>query len=118
MKSGRPCQCNRAVVGQFDDSQCVLCWLFMNRADYRELWGGGISLWGRIRNLHFAIVRLIGNYGKMAGRSERRKRRQLCDQCDLRDKVKDRCSMCGCCLSGVLLNKIKWKSEKCPAGKW
>ena len=38
--TGRPCRCNRAVVGAYTPDQCSLCWWFFNDEKHRARWGG------------------------------------------------------------------------------
>lgn len=34
----RPCECNNAIKGEYDKSQCRACWLFLNDQRYTKLW--------------------------------------------------------------------------------
>jgi hypothetical protein len=43
-------------------------------------------------------------------------RSQICASCP--DNDKGRCKLCGCSTCGVILNKTKLTTEKCPAGRW
>lgn len=35
----RPCTCYRAAVGEYDPSQCRMCWHALNSPKYQRLWG-------------------------------------------------------------------------------
>ena len=43
-------------------------------------------------------------------------RQQICRTCP--HNVNDRCSQCGCGVSGVLWNKTKYAVLSCPVGNW
>jgi hypothetical protein len=45
-------------------------------------------------------------------------RRSICNACEFRDPVEDRCLRCGCLLKGQLMNKLRMSEEQCPIGKW
>ena len=40
----------------------------------------------------------------------------LCRECP--DCRNDRCGRCGCFLGGLILDKTKLATERCPAGRW
>ena len=43
-----------------------------------------------------------------------KKRQEICNGCEYRKKLLNRCSVCGCFLSF----KTKLLSAECPVGKW
>jgi hypothetical protein len=47
-------------------------------------------------------------------------RYDICKSCDMFDFINSQCLLCGCNLSKkkVFLNKLAWKDQKCPSGKW
>jgi len=44
----------------------------------------------------------------------------ICGRCESFDKQNSQCMQCGCNLSRkkVFLNKLAWKDQQCPLGKW
>jgi hypothetical protein len=68
------------------------------------------------------LARAMGGWAKErfrvtteAGMAERR---AICNPCEHRDPIKDECKLCGCHLSGLILNKLRVATEACPVGKW
>tara|TARA_R110002012_G_scaffold230276_1_gene402973 strand:- start:7260 stop:7490 length:231 start_codon:yes stop_codon:yes gene_type:complete len=43
-----------------------------------------------------------------------KERLTICDSCELLNKKKGTCTVCGC----VMSVKAKWDVEKCPENKW
>ena len=47
-------------------------------------------------------------------------RYSICLSCDKFDSINSQCLVCGCNISDrkKFLNKLAWKDQKCPEGKW
>ncbi len=61
-----------------------------------------------------AVGRFVGSGFKIASPADQAKRRAVCNGCEQRDTVTDRCSACGCWLPA----KQRMASEGCPKGFW
>jgi|SRR6266849_345293 len=110
----RLCLCDNCKIGEpWEAGQCYLCWLFHNDAAYRRFW----AEWP-IRTFIRALWRHVCDWCRSATKAEQNRRRLICDGCEFRDPVKERCKKCGCRVSGILLNKIRWRSEQCPINRW
>jgi hypothetical protein len=112
------------VVGEAYDGRCRICWLYVNDPAHRRLWSEWpITTFARrlgrpLTTFARALARHIRDWCRAASKYEQARRRSICDDCPFRNVEKDRCTKCGCSLSGLLLNKIRWRSEHCPIGKW
>lgn len=44
----------------------------------------------------------------------------ICSSCEFLSKKKNMCLLCGCNINQekILLNKLAWADQKCPADKW
>lgn len=60
-----------------------------------------------------AIYHLLDSK-KYVDETTRQARRKICDGCDKRNPVLDKCRACGC----FVALKIKLKTEACPLGNW
>ncbi len=51
---------------------------------------------------------------------EIQRRYNICQGCELFDKVKSQCLHCGCRITQKreFFNKLAWADQKCPVGKW
>lgn len=47
-------------------------------------------------------------------------RYQICVRCEMFDKKASQCLVCGCNINQkkIFMNKLAWKDQKCPEGKW
>lgn len=47
-------------------------------------------------------------------------RYEVCSDCELFDKKASQCLVCGCNINQkkIFMNKLAWKDQKCPEGKW
>lgn len=47
-------------------------------------------------------------------------RYNICISCDKFDNQKSQCLICGCNINNkmIFLNKLAWKDQECPIGKW
>lgn len=109
-----------------EDGTCGVC----RKADadprYHELLAGGPeptepSLLQKAASLASAVVRHAADGFQNVPAEEYEARLATCRKCEhyLTDyHPEERCGKCGCGLSGVVLAKAKWRSEKCPVGKW
>lgn len=79
----------------------------------------------RLPPLAVRVVNFAKAFGKHAQNGFQRRTRAevralvaICEQCPFFDKK--HCLKCGCDCSGknVFLNKLAWRSEKCPEGRW
>jgi hypothetical protein len=76
------------------------------------------SFWERARHFAMSAGRHAANKLAVASQPAQDFRRAKCNACRFRDQVNDVCLKCGCKLSGAILSKIKWASERCPIGEW
>lgn len=44
----------------------------------------------------------------------------ICSRCPQYDADEKQCGLCGCNVNQqqIILNKLAWKDQKCPEGKW
>lgn len=44
----------------------------------------------------------------------------VCISCELFDNKANQCMVCGCNINTkkIFMNKLAWKDQKCPEGKW
>lgn len=70
------------------------------------------SALGRVAS---AIVR---GHAVLASSAVAAARKAVCDGCEHLVSATGRCNICGCCTDGLIINKTKLATEKCPAGKW
>jgi len=78
-----------------------------------------------VRGINFASALARHAWGGFAVRTpeEIEGRLAICQDCEFRSGDGDslNCTKCGCqcaASSEIFLNKLAWKSEKCPEGKW
>jgi uncharacterized paraquat-inducible protein A len=47
-------------------------------------------------------------------------RYDICKSCDYFDENNEQCLLCGCNINTKkqFMNKLAWKDQKCPHGKW
>lgn len=47
-------------------------------------------------------------------------RYKICNDCSMLDKKASQCLVCGCNINQkkVFMNKLAWKDQECPEGKW
>lgn len=47
-------------------------------------------------------------------------RYNICLTCDLYNKDKHQCDVCGCAINNrkIFMNKLAWADQECPKGKW
>lgn len=75
----------------------------------------------RLWNFTQALVRHVGDGGRLVTEEEQAARLAACESCPLlKDGI---CThpKCGCGISGdraKFWNKLSWASERCPANKW
>lgn len=77
----------------------------------------------KIKNFTKAVIGDIKNKGERCTQEEINQRMDICRECPFyvkTDNTKGRCSKCGCPVSQekIYLNKLHWKSQKCPVDKW
>jgi len=65
-------------------------------------------------NLTKSIVEYAKSGFENTSKDNYKKRLTICDSCNLLDKDKGKCTVCGC----VMAVKAKWEVEKCPKDKW
>lgn len=82
-------------------------------------------LWKRASNVIAAIIKHAKNWFRKCSRAEIEKRVATCEQCELFKPAANRCGYCthadcGCPISREkrFLNKLAWRDQKCPLGKW
>ena len=110
----RPCLCRQARPGfPYTPDQCHLCWVALN---YAELGWSHHVLWLLTRRFARAVVRVLHDRLRRASRAEQRHRALVCARCP--DNRHDHCQKCGCSLKGRLANKVLYRAEHCPVGKW
>lgn len=92
---------------------------------YRELWDGA-----KQRQIPRFLQRLVTflcswwrharNWFRQAPTAVREARLALCRACEyyLPVYTGGRCAKCGCGIGGAVLDKTKWRSSRCPLGKW
>lgn len=111
----RPCVCDNCLTGQpYDDSQCMMCWLFHNNPDYRAAWDkreppGFIE---RALNYAKALRDHVRAGLPMVDESTHRARLEVCEGCPLRAPDWT-CNLCGC----PTKDKAMWGEQACPACK-
>lgn len=79
----------------------------------------------RIANFVKAVVKDVSTGMKRCSKEEVQDRMNICRECELFKMVNQNngyCSHedCGCSISSHqnYMNKLSWKSESCPVGKW
>lgn len=77
----------------------------------------------KLKTFAKAIVKDIGNGMERCEQEEIDNRLAICKECpfyQVIDETRAKCKKCGCPLSSeqVYRNKLHWKSEKCPDGRW
>ena len=65
-------------------------------------------------NLTKSIVEYAKSGFENTAKDKYEERLIICDTCELLNKKKGTCKVCGC----VMSVKAKWNIEKCPEGKW
>ena len=68
----------------------------------------------KVWNLTKSIVEYAKSGFENTSKERYKERLTICDNCELLDKKKGECSVCGC----VMSVKAKWDVEKCPKAKW
>jgi hypothetical protein len=77
------------------------------------------SLFSRIKKFVPALLNHISDGMKKCTKEEIEARLAICEACPLFKN--SYCTKCGCSVSAgqkKFLNKVAWKSEVCPLGKW
>ena len=76
------------------------------------------GVFGRIRHFFQALVKHARDWFRKCSRKEIAHRLSICQTCE--KFTGTACSQCGCRvnLEKRFLNKLAWRSETCPLGKW
>ena len=123
----RVCYCGRALVGKFTSDQCPHCWAYLNVPSYRAAKDRETPVPagpGAARALfNFAGALLAHVADGMAKRSREEIEAILtthCQPCPLFSGTRCTHASCGCNVNGEekFFNKLAWRSERCPIGKW
>jgi len=80
----------------------------------------------RIINFFKSLYNHIRTGMKKSSTSQIRHRYEICQGCEFfnfisrQDEIKATCNVCGCNLSDkkIFMNKLAWKDQQCPKGKW
>jgi hypothetical protein len=78
------------------------------------------SLMARVWNFSKALVKHVADGGRKRTKKEVRQIVSICEACPFYDHARLLCLRCGCNCSGKneFLNKITWRSERCPDARW
>lgn len=68
-------------------------------------------------NFTKALLKYIKSGGKKVTKEQYEERLKICEECRYRDPETNKCTVCGCKLSGIF-NKSMLPKERCPLGKW
>lgn len=85
-----------------------------------------ISIFTKIKNFIFAFYKHVRTGMKKCNESTILRRLYICKECEFfvkahpKSEIKGHCGKCGCILSDkkVTFNKLAWKEQKCPDGRW
>lgn len=74
--------------------------------------------WSTLKRFTTALVKHAGDWFRKCSRKEIQSRLEICKQCE--HFTGTACAQCGCRvnLEARFLNKLAWRSESCPLGKW
>lgn len=74
--------------------------------------------WSILKRFTTALVKHAGDWFRKCSRKEIQTRLEICKQCE--HFTGTACAQCGCRvnLETRFLNKLAWRSESCPLGKW
>jgi hypothetical protein len=74
----------------------------------------------QIYNFTIAIIQHIRYGAKKSSIYEIKHRYSICLSCEMMSKTNNQCLECGCYISNKkkFMNKLAWKDQKCPLGKW
>jgi len=74
--------------------------------------------WRSVKHFVRALLKHAGDWFRKCSRKEIQARLAICEQCD--QYTGTACAKCGCRvnLEKRFLNKLAWRSEACPLGKW
>lgn len=84
------------------------------------------SIITKLVNFSKSLFNHIRTGMKKSSHREILKRYDICKSCEFfspiedGNQIKGTCDICGCNLSDqkILMNKLAWKDQKCPEGKW
>ena len=85
-----------------------------------------LTMTARILNFSKALYNHIITGMKKSSQKEILNRYGICKECEFfsitnqKSAIKAICNICGCNLSDqkITMNKLAWKEQKCPKGKW
>lgn len=122
----RPCTCEHVTNpgGERAEGDCYLCWLYHSpRGErYRRLWDAPEPPGWLQRAAHFGAAVAAHVADGLAKRTPEEidaLYETHCKPCP--QFVGEVCSRCGCGVHKrrrIWLNKLAWRSEHCPEGKW
>lgn len=72
------------------------------------------NMLNKVWNLTKSIVDYTKSGFENTSKEKYKQRLTICDSCELLNKEKGSCTVCGCIMSV----KAKWDVEKCPENKW
>lgn len=64
-----------------------------------------------------ALLKYIKSGGKKVTKEQYEERLKICEECRYRDSETNKCTVCGCKISGIF-NKSMLPKERCPIGRW
>lgn len=78
------------------------------------------SFFTRLKTFAKSLVWHIGAGMPKSGQQEIDRRLGICNNCELMDKKNNKCLVCGCNINdkNIFMNKLAWKDQKCPVGRW
>lgn len=103
--------------------ECKLCNMAVNKDHrYFKRWFGEDvpepSLLNRVVNFTGAVFNHVVTGMKEVDQQVYEQRVTTCKACAKYDSETKKCKMCGCYLGGGILDKARWKEQKCPLKLW
>lgn len=78
------------------------------------------NIFVQAKNFAVAVTEHAASGFKNVNDEEYERRIDICRSCPFAIKTKDnvQCSRCGCQMTGNVIAKARWASQKCPENKW
>lgn len=78
------------------------------------------NIFQKAKNFAVAVAQQAATGFKEVDDAEYQRRLDICKDCPFVKKEGETllCNKCGCKMSGTLLAKARWASQKCPIDKW
>lgn len=118
MTGRRPCSCENYRPGEpYDYSQCRLCWRYHNDPHARKAWGGDPeepSFLQKALGFTKAVISHVVKGSPKVSEEIHSRRLEICHACPKYDPKQDHCTICGCSITGGLVQKLWWADQQCP----